>query len=395
MAQRHASRCIPLAMPLPPLRAVEYSLALSSPVARWRPQRQPSRQIRCSPTIESSYNGGAQFVRDSALDQFLGRVGRRLQDANPDAGCVVLRIHALDVPLPYSFVLKNGALYVSTGGFARLKSEAELAAFVAFPLAALCRGDVQMLKASQHQHALNNFVPNLLLITLTAGFGTPAISRADAKRASEERDRARDASDAVALHWLESAGYDPAAAPRAVTQLQDALAAEQRTGTAEFSDPAQLASRRAALEQALVQMRAGIVVAPATPPLPPAEPFHGLARRYGLLLARVDVDGYPAGLLPWVDRIDATDGASGYTAYLRAEYARRNSGSDAGLPAAIAAFETCVSFADAPVAAYRELGFLYRRAGDSDRARGAFTKYLQRAPTAADVPIVRTYLEAP
>ena len=350
--------------------------------------------------VEASYNSGDQFVHDAELDQLLARVGKQVQAANSDAMCVPLRIHALDLPLPYAFVLKNGAFYVSTGLIARLESEPEFAALVVLPLAALCRGDAEKLQSDQRQRGLKNLVPNLLLITLTAGLGAPSIVKSDRLHSTEESERLREASDAVALHWLASAGYAPTAAPLAMTHLLDGLAVEDRSGEPEFSNPAELTARRTTLEHLLAQTESDATAAPAArvatpPPASMKDPFRLISRRYALRLARTDVDSHPSGLRPWLDRIDALDGPSGYTAYLRAEFSRRDSGSDAGMSAAIASYEKCVSFNDAPAAAYRELGFLYRQAGDPSRARASLSKYLQQAPTAVDAPIIRTYLEVP
>jgi len=262
--------------------------------------------------VEASYNAGDQFVHDAELDQLLARVGKQVQAANSDAMCVPLRIHALDLPLPYAFVLKNGAFYVSTGLIARLESEPEFAALVALPLAALCRGDADQLQSDQRQRVLKNLVPNLLLITLTAGFGAPSIIKSDAHHAAEENERLRAASDAVALHWLTAAGYAPASAPLAMTHLLDGLAAEDRSGAPEFSDPAELTARRAALERMLAQTDSDPTGAPpttgATPPItgatpPPAatkDPYRLIALRYALRLARADVDSHPTGLRPWL-----------------------------------------------------------------------------------------------
>jgi len=348
--------------------------------------------------VEASYNAGSQFVRDLQLDQLLARLGQRVQAVNPDAMCVSLRVHALDQPLPYAFVLKNGAFYLSTGLIARLESEAEFAALISLPLAALCRGDADKLSSDQRQRAIGNLVPNLLLVTLTVGLGAPSIARANAHKTTEEREQLRDASDAVALRWLAAAGYDPKAAPLAMTDLIQGLAAEDRTGIPEFSNPGELTSRRAALERAVASTDSVISSTPPTAPSTTAsakDPYRALSRRYALMLARTDLESHPTGFASWLDHIDALDEPTGYTAFLRAESARRGSGAEQGIAAAIAAYEKCVSFADAPAAAYRELGFLYRRAGDSARARGALTTYLRQAPTAVDAPIIRTYLEAP
>jgi hypothetical protein len=343
--------------------------------------------------VEASYNAGNELVRDPELDQLLARLGRRIQAANSDAACASLRIHALDQPLPYAFVLKNGAFYLSTGLIARIQSESEFAALISLPLAALCRGDADKLSSDQRRRTLTNLVPNLLLVTLTAGLGASSIAKTNAHNTTEEREQLRDASDAIALRWLATAEFDPKAAPLAMTHLIEGLAAEGRTGAPEFSNPDELASRRAALEKA-VALTGSLSSAPSTTAAA-KDPYRLLSRRFALKLARTDIDSHAMGVASWLDYLDALDGPVGYTAYLRAESARRNSGEDEGVATAIAAYEKCVSFADAPAPAYRELGFLYRRAGDLVRARAALTTYLQKAPAAVDAAIIRTYLEVP
>ena len=45
---------------------------------------------------------------------------RQIQGANPEIASLSLRIHCLTNDLPYSFVLGNGAAYVTTGLLERL-----------------------------------------------------------------------------------------------------------------------------------------------------------------------------------------------------------------------------------------------------------------------------------
>ena len=278
------------------------------------------------------------------------------------------------IALPYSFTLANGAHYVSTGLIAQLQSEAELAALIALPLAALCRGDADKLQAGERQRVLSNLVPNLLVVTLTAGLGAKSLGRAQEKETEDQRIRLRDASDAVALQWLTAAGFEATAADTALRRLVDGLPTIDCSGTGEFSRPLELMSRRDALRRSASGPDGGGAEAVRTPAAPTAADagFRALSRRYALALARADVNSHPSSLPAWLARIDRRDGPSGYTAFLRAELARRNSGTNEGATAAIRAYETCVGFADAPVAAYRELGFLLQRTGASDRARQAF-----------------------
>jgi hypothetical protein len=342
--------------------------------------------------LEASYNAGADFIKYPALDAYLLQVVRRLQGANADAAAFAVRIHALHYSLPYSFVLDNGACYVSTGLLERLEDEQQLAALIAIPLAAAVRLDRSTLSASARQRNMRNLIPNLLLITVTAGLGALPLAKAESKTNSDAQARAQAASDAVALGWLAKAGYDPKAAPAALRRLRELLAAEQRTGTSEFSDASMLTARADSLDGAL-----STVAPPAegTLPVDSKGNFGKLSFYYAERQATEDLDAHPASVVPIIDRIEAGHGATGFTTFLRAEFTRRNITDPAGIPAAIQAYERCIEHADAPVAAYRELAFLYRQVGDAAHARQNFEAYLAHAPKAADAPIVRTYLETP
>ncbi len=116
---------------------------------------------------------------------------------------------------------------------------------------------------------------------------------------------------------------------------------------------------------------------------------------YAQRQAEVDLDAHPVSVVPILDRLDAAHGASGVSLYLRAELIRRNSADPAAVPAGIQAYERCIAHSDAPAVAYRELAFLYRRAGDAEHARQNFNAYLAHAPNASDAPIIRSYLENP
>jgi beta-barrel assembly-enhancing protease len=342
--------------------------------------------------LEASYNASADFVHYPALDFYLAQVVRRLQAANPEAAAVGVRIHALHAALPYSFALDNGACYVSTGLLARLSDEHQLAALIAMPLAALVRHDRQNLGEAGRQSALRSLIPNLLLITATAGLGAPVIAKAEAKARADAQRKAQAASDAVAMKWLAIAGYAPKAAPAALRQLRELLAAEQRVGNTEFSDAALLTSRADSLDGALAD--AG-KPPESVAPVDATSNFHRISVYYALALATEDITYHPVSVQPILDRIEANQGPSGASTFVRAEFMRHDSADAASVPATIQAYQYCIEHSDAPAAAYRELAILYRRAGEAVLARQNIELYLARAPNAADAPIMRSYLENP
>ena len=370
--------------------ALALALALGGPAIASSPPVDPSLS---DARLEAGYAASKELIHYPALDAYLATVVQRLQHGDAQAAAPALRLHALESTLPYAFVLGNGAAYVSTGLLARLDDETQLAALIALPFAATVRNDAQTLDAATRARRLNNLVPNLLLIAVTAGLGAPSIVKADEKARAEREAQTQLASDQVALRWLAAAGYDPAGVPAALRQLRERLEQEQLCGPGEFSDPVRLATRADALERALAD--AGAPAPAAGAPVDPRHAFRAFAAFYALRLAAADLDTHPAGVAPVLDRLEAAGSPTGWTCYVRAELLRRSSAARESVPAAIAAYERAVAHADAPPAAWRELAFLYRRLGDGPRARAAFGTYLDKAPTAADAPIIRTYLEDP
>jgi hypothetical protein len=339
--------------------------------------------------LEAAYTSGGTFVHSTALDAYLAEVLRQLQSANPELASLSLRIHCLTDDLPYSFVLGNGAAYVTTGLLARLDDQAQLSATLALTLAPWIRHDRDSLDAEGHRRLVRNFLPNLLLLTATAGFGAPALAKADAKARANSETQAQSASDAVAVDWIARAGYAPDAAALALTGLRDALLSEQRAGQTEFSDPELLKAR----SERLSRKSSEPAPIPTISTNDSAAQFARFSNHYALAQAAADLAKHPVSVLPILERTEKRQGETGYSAYLRAELTRRNIEGPPGVAAAIAAYEKCVTHTDAPAAAYRELGLLYRRSGELERARATLLKYLDRAPTADDAPIIRTYLD--
>ncbi len=352
--------------------------------------------------LEAGYSAGKDLVRDPALDHELERIVTRIRSANPDAADLAVRIHALRGTLPSAFALQNGALYVSTGLIARLGDEAELAAVIAAQLASVIRHDTTTGESEVRAALLRRLIPNLLAIGATIGLAGGAISRAD----TEARDKIllglQAQSDAVALHWLAQSGYDPAAFARGLKRLSHALSAEQRSDTTELANVKALDARIAQLGETVATdpplPSAGITPASlaGAPASIPRDWFRPAARRFELDIATQDLErSNGVGFLALLEAVDRDDGAGGVTALMRADYLRQTRADLASLPEVIGAYQACTAFKDAPPRAFRELGYLHRRNGEPALARADFLEYLKRAPTAADAPIVRSYLESP
>lgn len=96
-------------------------------------------------------------------------------------------------------------------------------------------------------------------------------------------------------------------------------------------------------------------------------------------------------LLHLLDRLGKDGEDLGLINYHKGEvYRRRREEGDEVL--AVAAYRAAVAYADAPTAAFRELGGLEDRAGNKSAARDALNKYRELAPDADDLWIVEDQL---
>ena len=94
-----------------------------------------------------------------------------------------------------------------------------------------------------------------------------------------------------------------------------------------------------------------------------------------------------------IDRLQAGDGDDGVLEFYRGEvYRLRRQEGDQTL--ARIAYERAVAWPDAPAAAWRELGEMNRRLGDTAQALTAFRSYLDHAPDAEDRWLVEDSITA-
>jgi beta-barrel assembly-enhancing protease len=93
-----------------------------------------------------------------------------------------------------------------------------------------------------------------------------------------------------------------------------------------------------------------------------------------------------------IDRLSQSGEDLGVLTYFKAESYRLRRG-DGDLTKAKESYAAAIQHADAPVAAWRELGELRRKEGDRTGARQAFEGYLAKAPEAEDAWLVQDALK--
>jgi hypothetical protein len=199
-------------------------------------------------------------------------------------------------------------------------------------------------------------------------------------------------NDRTAAIWLRRAGFDVSQMPLGPQRLREQLVAENQFGTGRLAEAESLARRADQMQRALAALPAEETPSARVPDEP--QTIRKIAHLLSLQIVLEYLDGARSDSAgPLIDRIEREYGPNAQVYCLRAQYLRKSSTGTAATTPVIDAFRKCVASPDAPAMYFRELGYLYRSAGDTAAAVGAFEEYLKQAPTAVDAPIVRLQIE--
>jgi len=183
--------------------------------------------------IESLAHGLTASYEDAKLAQYVEAVGQRIA-ARSERPELPWRFIVLDAPAPYAHAVPGGGVLVSRGALAYLNSQAELAAVLAHEVAHVARRHSEMDWRRELPVARED-------------------QEAVEQQTSREDDRERQA-DAVAVRYLEAAGYHPWALGWALQDLERGHAHDAGTsagtGEAEHDPHPPLLARLARIDAA-------------------------------------------------------------------------------------------------------------------------------------------------
>ena len=348
-----------------------------------------------------------------ALDQYLQGIVDGLLATDPQQPAGRVRIRVIKDAQASAFVLPNGAVYVSTELLYRLGSEAEIAAVLSHEISHFTNAHALTAMHDRDRRKTLWRAAAIVLAILEAAAaahsGVPpsqALGQAGqglvippkvldmwmlASLDGYSRDLERDA-DYWGMRRLVAAGYDAAATVAAFERLAAADVDPPTPQAGYFANRAKLAARIAGY-RALVAGEFRDAAGPER--FAGRDEYRAQIAGLGLDQAEILVE---SGALRRAERIIDTQiarGDSARAAYLEGEIARRIAPrTPESEGRAIAAYARAITYPEAPPAAYRQQGILYRRRGDPAAATVAFQSYLDRAPQAADVPLVKLYLAA-
>jgi len=344
----------------------------------WMIVEKAERDIKRSPLL----------IKDPALNAYVRGVVCKL--AGPR--CNEIRIYILDIPMFNASMAPNGMMHVWSGMLLRVQNEAQLAFVLGHEF-----------KHYTAKHSLERWrsmrdTANALaffgLIAAGAGVGlVGSLAQLAALGAlfSYNRDQEREA-DAGGLELLAANGYDL----RVGAAIWSALLEEQRANkdrperslfTATHPEPEE---RMKTLAESAEKMIAAGTPAGATfeEPLRNAIKAHRTSWLDGEL-ARGEYDES----LVIIGRLLQVEPQSGELFFFQGEAYRRRD-NDGDLQRARDCYERAIAAATPFPAAYRGLGLVAMKQGDTAAARAAFTEYLARAPEADDRAMIQFYLQS-
>jgi len=358
-----------------------------------------------SDKAERAAKNSAELDADLELTAYVQKIACRVA---PDY-CADVRVYVLDRPFFNAAAAPNGYIEVWSGSLLRAKDEAEVAFVIGHEISHF--GQNHSVKAWQSAKTKANTamaVGILASVALSAATFNPAtgVSSGDnfsglimnvaylgamASMFSFSRDQESEA-DRLGLDRIVKAGYAPSAALDIWRARMDEAQASDfekiRKGqarTSVFDSHPIEKDRLAALSASIPAGAAGDLGGDALRKM--IRPHLGawlrddLRRRdYGQTLftiGRLSEGGADLGLL---------------TFYKGEAYRLRHG--DGDLAKARDAYREATAQSDAPVAAWRELGELLRKDGDSAGAKTAYETYLAKAPEADDAWLVRDSLKS-
>lgn len=317
-------------------------------------------------------------LRDEALTRYLSDTACRLSGAH----CPDVRVYAVRTPYFNASMAPNGMMQVWSGLLLRMENEAQMSAILAHEIGHfLQRHTLQQLRDVKSRTALATalsvfgiygLVGQLLVMSSAFAFS---------------RDQEREA-DAIGVVLMRNVGYDTREAPKVWANLLAELAAnpaaaENGLDGILFATHPTSEERRRTLEREAAG-GSGQVGTEAWQRM--LAPLRLMLLDDELKRGRLDES------LVLLNRMLAAEPDSAELRYYRGEARRlRNASDDAAL--ALADLQAATQDPKAPVQAWRAMGYLQRQLQQPDAARAAWTRYLERAPDAADAALIRQSME--
>lgn len=316
-------------------------------------------------------------IRDPGLRDYLQGIACKLAGDH----CPDVRVYPVRTPYFNASMAPNGMMQVWSGLLLRVDNEAQLAAVVGHEIGHyLQRHLVDRLRDMKARAAFGMFVGMLGPVGQLGQLGILAGSF------GFSRDQERDA-DSVGLQLLRRAGYDPREAAKVWNNLLAEITATQGEDAGKsspmFATHPPSVERSETLARLAEDATGGFVGE--------AEYTAKLAALQFELLEDELKRGQYGETLALVERRLERMPRRADLHYVRGE-ALRLRAKDGDLDLALAALQQASAVGDEPSQVWRSLGYIHRQREQWPESRAAFARYVERAPGAPDVALIKTYL---
>lgn len=317
------------------------------------------------------------LVRDAGLQKYLQDLACKLAGSH----CADVRVYPVRTPFFNASMAPNGMMQVWTGLLLRVDNEAQLAAVIGHEIGHyMQRHTLERLRDIKSRTAFGMFLGMFGIVGLVGQMATIAGAF------GFSRDQERQA-DQIGLNLMRQAGYDTREAAKVWDNLRLELAAVHG-GDPSKRNPLFASHPGSDERSATLRLLAG-----ADSPAYVGEAEHRRALA-GLQTALLDDElkrGQTAETLALMDRLVQRDPGRADLLYTRGE-ARRLRAGEGDLDLAREDFERAIALGSEPAEVHRALGYLHRSRDDTDRSREAFGRYVEKAPSAPDVAMIKSLL---
>lgn len=350
----------------PPARFVAPDLA-SDEGGLWAMMDREEKRLRRSPFR----------MRDEALASYLSGIACTLGGAH----CPDIRVYPIRAPYFNASMAPNGLMQVWSGLLLRIENEAQLAAVIAHEIGHyLQRHTVERLRDLKSRAAVGQFIGLFGLAGLVGQLAMIAGGMAFSRDQEREADR-------ISVDLMRRAGYDPREAAIVWSNLLDELRAtpdvDPSRDSVLFATHPPSDERRATLDALSIGSSGETRVAEFRARLAP--------HRTGMLEDELK-RGRPYESVALLERLLLREPDSAELLHFRGEALRlRDTPGDS--ERALADFKSALQSGREPAATHRALGDLQSRLGQHDRARAAWRRYLELAPSAPDAGLIRQSIE--
>ena len=329
---------------------------------------------------EAALQRSALLIRDEPINRYVNRVACRVTGDY----CGDLRIYIMRNPNFNASMSANGVMQIWTGLLVRVSSEDELAAVIGHELAHYTQlHTLERFRRVKSSLASSSFLDLLI--------GLPVATMASLSNIMSFSREQESEADLLGARFMADSGYDPRAAARVwqmiVTEEQHAVAKRQEPGM--FSRTHPTSEYRIDSLNRFIETNYSDTSA-ATPEI---KSHLDMLNRYYPLLMEDQIDTNRFGRTEYMLQRHREIGVNpGMVDFFHGEMYRQRS-AQGDLERAQKSYEQAIAAEVTLAEAFRNLGYVYLKQGNTEQARGQFRLYLERKPDADDRAMIEFYLE--